>query len=664
VFSNVKVGPKLIAGFLVISVIAAIIGGVGIYSAASLHDAIARMYHKRVASIVAVNQLIAKLGDMRTTLYSLPLYDTATRRTMSAEFDSGMSDIEEQFGILEKTLLLPECHDLRRKIHGLYNDFVRMKNSAIDEINRYELEVDPAIFKVLADVRGAGSEVVDNAVFMSGLLNANVEKEFLASEETYKTILYLIIAMSIAGALIGIALGWFLARGISKPLASAVHMLRELQNGHLSERLRMDRGDEIGMMAKTMDTFADELQNIVVATMKQIAEGNLSANLPIHDPQDEITPALMNTISALRGLIIEDGGRVLQAAADKDLTLRLQKEYKGEYARMKENINQVVNSLDNAMSQVGEAVSQVSSASGEISQGAQSLAESSNEQASSLEEVSSSLEEISSMTKQNADNSTQAKHLVGEAGTSINEANEAMKRMGGAIQQIKVSSDNTAKILKTIDDIAFQTNLLALNAAVEAARAGEAGKGFAVVAEEVRNLAMRSAEAAKSTAEMIEESVRNADSGVKITEDVAKALDKTVEKSSKVSGLIAEIAAASNEQSLGIEQVNGAVAHMNQSTQSNAANSEESASAAEELSSQAAELANLVGTFKLSGSGTQGGAGRRTQARISAQPAKPTIRMAALPDKRAGAPRSATQSVRAVKSNDIIPLDDDDLMEF
>jgi hypothetical protein len=118
------------------------------------------------------------------------------------------------------------------------------------------------------------------------------------------------------------------------------------------------------------------------------------------------------------------------------------------------------------------------------------------------------------------------------------------------------------------------------------------------------------------------------------------------------------------EQSQGVKQVNGAVAHMNQSTQSNAANSEESASAAEELSSQAAELANLVGTFKLSGSGPHGGAGRRTQARIPAQPPKPTIRMAALPDKRGGAPRSATQSIRAVKSNDIIPLDDDDLMEF
>ena len=268
------------------------------------------------------------------------------------------------------------------------------------------------------------------------------------------------------------------------------------------------------------------------------------------------------------------------------------------------------------------------------------------------------------MTKQNAGNSNQAKHLVGEAGAAVNEADEAMKRMATAITEIKTSSDNTAKILKTIDEIAFQTNLLALNAAVEAARAGESGKGFAVVAEEVRNLAMRSAEASKNTATMIEESVRNAENGVKITEDVAKALNKTVERSSKVSDLIAEIAAASNEQALGIEQVNTAVAQMNQVTQQNAANSEESASAAEELSAQASELSNMVSAFILSSGGS--GSSRKSQPNRRGLP-PPQRHQAALPDKRANTQKALPAkpaSARAVKAEQIIPLDDEDLGSF
>jgi uncharacterized phage infection (PIP) family protein YhgE len=171
--------------------------------------------------------------------------------------------------------------------------------------------------------------------------------------------------------------------------------------------------------------------------------------------------------------------------------------------------------------------------------------------------------------------------------------------MSESINKIKESSDQTAKIVKTIDEIAMQTNLLALNAAVEAARAGEAGRGFAVVAEEVRNLAQRSAEAAKNTANMIEESVKNAEDGVKIAGEVAQSFESIATGNAKVNDLIAEIAAASGEQSQGIDQVNTAVAEMDKVTQQNAANSEESASAAEELSSQAEELQSMVAQFTL-----------------------------------------------------------------
>jgi methyl-accepting chemotaxis protein len=175
-----------------------------------------------------------------------------------------------------------------------------------------------------------------------------------------------------------------------------------------------------------------------------------------------------------------------------------------------------------------------------------------------------------------------------------------MQRLSQAIVDIKRASDETAKIVKTIDEIAFQTNLLALNAAVEAARAGDAGKGFAVVAEEVRNLAMRSAEAAKNTARLIEEAVHKAEGGVTLNQEVLQNLEEIVSQVHKVSEVIGEIAAASEQQQQGVVQLNTAVEQLNQVTQQTAANSEETASTAQELSIQAAEMRHLVQAFQLS----------------------------------------------------------------
>jgi len=251
------------------------------------------------------------------------------------------------------------------------------------------------------------------------------------------------------------------------------------------------------------------------------------------------------------------------------------------------SINFVIDGLRRGSEQVTSASEQVSSSSQSLSQGA-------SEQAASLEEISSSLEEMASMTRQNADNAKQANGMSSAASEAAKKGAEAMTKMGEAIEKIKGSSDETAKIIKTIDEIAFQTNLLALNAAVEAARAGEAGKGFAVVAEEVRNLAQRSAEAAKNTSYLIEESQSNAENGVNVSKEVDEILSKIVESSVKVAELINEVTAASNEQSEGVSQISKAVTQLDTVTQSNSANAEESASASEELSAQAIELTDMV----------------------------------------------------------------------
>jgi methyl-accepting chemotaxis protein len=320
---------------------------------------------------------------------------------------------------------------------------------------------------------------------------------------------------------------------------------------------------------------------------------------------------------------------------------------------------------------------QVTMASDQVSQSSQVMAEGASEQASSLEETSASLEEMASMTRQNAGNASEADSMSREAFTACQNGREAMQRMKGAITKIKDSSGETAKIIKTIDEIAFQTNLLALNAAVEAARAGEAGKGFAVVAEEVRNLAQRSAEAARNTAALIEESQQNSDSGVSVSEEVGQVLENIGASVEKVTSLISEVSTASNEQAQGIDQINTAVSQMDQVTQANAASSEEAAAASEELSSQATELNNMVGVltsivYGAKGNGHVNGNGNG-HARLTAP--KQTQRVLQHKNgngKSNGQQRRKADQVPARRKEEpalvgpesVLPLDDDDLTDF
>jgi len=302
-------------------------------------------------------------------------------------------------------------------------------------------------------------------------------------------------------------------------------------------------------------------------------------------------------------------------------------------------INRVLARLATTLSESSE---QVSSASSQVSNASQILASGANQQAASLEETSASLEEMSSMTKRNAESAAKANDLTRETRHNADQGAADMQAMAQAMTDIKSSSDEIAKIIKTIDEIAFQTNLLALNAAVEAARAGEAGAGFAVVAEEVRNLAQRSAQSAKETAGKIEMAIAKTSQGVVISNKVQQGLQAIVTRIRSVDELVTEVATASREQSDGIGQVSIAVSEMDRVTQSNAASAEETSSAAQELNAQSLSLESVVRelTALVSGTAVSSGVGFASPNHSvqSSRPSRPAVTTRTLASKKASVP--------------------------
>lgn len=313
--------------------------------------------------------------------------------------------------------------------------------------------------------------------------------------------------------------------------------------------------------------------------------------------------------------------------------------------------------IQGAVDKLSAGSDQIASASGQVSTASQSLAEGASEQAAAIEEMSSSLEEMSSMTRQNADNSDTAKSLMAEARVIVGRVNQQIENMSKAIGEITRTSEETGKIIKTIDEIAFQTNLLALNAAVEAARAGEAGAGFAVVADEVRNLAMRAAEAAKNTSSLIENTIKVVKEGNQLTESTADGFKENVEIAMKIGNLIDEIAAASSEQAQGIEQINKAIHEMDKVVQQNAANAEESASASEELNSQAVAMRDIVGELV----NVVGGNGQISSRNFIEHKVEGHIKSL---KNRLQLPGTRKTGTGEVRPDQVIPMDDSEFREF
>ena len=365
----------------------------------------------------------------------------------------------------------------------------------------------------------------------------------------------------VAGALAIALIIYLIAKSIINPMKRLAEGVERIADGELDVSIDVRTNDEVGLIADGVRKTTDRLSQYVAYI-------------------EEIT------------LILDD-------VASGNLDFALTQDYSGEFAKIKDALINISESLSSTLSQIGTAADQVAGGSDQVAAGAQSLSQGSTEQASSVEDLSSSLSEITERISENSRNAEAASRLSMETGKAVNESNQKMNEIVEAMEVITQKSDEIGKIIKTIDDIAFQTNILALNAAIEAARAGAAGKGFAVVADEVRNLAQKSALAARETTELIEGSMEAISAGRSVISQTASALELVVEKTESVGREITRIADASSLQAQEAEKITSGVEQISSVVLSTSATAEESAAASEELAAQAQTLKELVGTFRI-----------------------------------------------------------------
>ena len=449
--------------------------------------------------------------------------------------------------------------------------------------------------------------------------------------------------LSVLAIVLGLGFAFLVARSIIGPIHAMTAAMGRLAQGDLGVDIpARSNKDEIGAMAKAVQVFKDnaiekkrmdeaererleserraaEAQRLreqaigqeIAALIDAVSKGNLTSRIDLAG-KDGFYKTMREGINRLTDTVqgtIADIARVLGALAEGDLNQRITKEYQGAFDKLKTDVNATSAKLGEIVGQISEATEAISQASAEVSSGSADLAERTEQQASSLEETAASMEELGATVRTSAENAQRANKMAGNARGAAEQGGVVAGSAIDAMKQIADASRKITDIIGVIDEIAFQTNLLALNAAVEAARAGDAGKGFAVVAQEVRVLAQRSAQASKEIKTLILNSDNQVQNGVELVKKAGDSLDGIAKGVQQVAALIGEIAMASQEQASALDEINSAVASMDEMTQKNAALVEETTAAAQSMSGQASDLRQQMSFFKLAGGG-QRSAGR------------------------------------------------------
>ena len=421
-----------------------------------------------------------------------------------------------------------------------------------------------------------------------------------ASEERSQAAQMVTIVAALATLLIAGALAWALTailRGDVKKIASATEGL-----AHGDNAINLDvlaRKDELGAIVSSLTIFRD---NQLHLEKLRVEHEHTEAAAEVTRRQNAEAAA---AIAEEQAMVVQSLAQGLDSLAAGDLTYRLDREFPGDYRKLRDDFNAASAKLEEAMRAIAGATASIQSGAGEISHSADDLSRRTEHQAATLEETAAALDEITATVNKTSEGASHGREAVAAAKTDAEEGGLVVGRAIEAMGQIESSAKQISQIIGVIDEIAFQTNLLALNAGVEAARAGEAGRGFAVVASEVRALAQRSAEAAKEIKTLISASSQQVASGVSLVGETGKALERIVRQVGEISNVVGEIAASAKEEALGLGQVNTAVNQMDQVTQQNAAMVEESTAASRVLADEAEELARLVARFKVAGGGVQ-----------------------------------------------------------
>jgi methyl-accepting chemotaxis protein len=430
--------------------------------------------------------------------------------------------------------------------------------------------------------------------------------------------------------LLGLVL--FSSRKVSRLLSTSVGNMNKIAAGDLSvEVAGLDRGDEIGSIARAVQVFKDNASELVQANQHRASLESAAVSAKRREEAE------VRSHAETLGFFMKSFAGALRRLSNGEFDFRLNEAFSPDYEPLRQDLNASLEKLQTVLQAVSAITGSLTTSSQEISNASNDLSRRTEQQAASLEQTASALNEIIDTAKKAAEGANQARQVVAQAKDEAAKSGKVVSRAVEAMGGIEKSSQAISQIIGVIDEIAFQTNLLALNAGVEAARAGEAGRGFAVVASEVRALAQRSAGAAKEIKALIATSTAQVSQGVESVADSGKSLERIMVQVTEIDDVVTKIANGAKEQSTGLDEVNIAINQMDQVTQQNAAMAEQSSAACKTLSQETGELAELIGQFRVGeervvafgakASGNANGAARRPAIALEAGVPSRAVRM-------------------------------------